>query len=203
VVIPVAAPLPDDVQELLRALDENDRRAEDLVRDLDDERLNWRPDERSWSVAQCLDHLNVANHAYLVPMREALEKARRKGVSRRGAIQPGLLERWFVANLEPPPKRRLPAPRKNVPAARKAGAEVMADWRRLQAEVRDLLREAAGIDLNRTRFANPFIPLIRFTAGTGFRVIAAHERRHLWQAERVKANPRFPAANVQSSLGSR
>lgn len=68
----------------------------------------------------------------------------------------------------------------------------MADWRRIQAEVRDLLREAAGIDLNRTRFVNPFIPLVRFTVGTGFLVIAAHERRHLWQAERVKANPGFP-----------
>jgi hypothetical protein len=203
VVIPVPESLPDDLQELLRALDENDRQAEDLVRDLDDERLNWRPDERSWSVAQCLDHLNVANRAYAVPMREALEKARRKGVPRKGPIQPGLLERWFIASLEPPPKRRLPAPKKIVPAALKARDEVMADWRRIQAEVRDLLREAAGTDLNRTRFVNPFVPLIRFSVGTGFRVIAAHERRHLWQAGRVKANPRFPAPGVQSSLGSR
>lgn len=75
----MAAPLPDDVQELLRALDENDRRAEDLVRGLDDERLNWRPDERSWSVAQCLDHLSVANRTYVVPMREALEKRGGRG----------------------------------------------------------------------------------------------------------------------------
>ena len=177
--------LPDDVQELLRALDENDRRAEDLVRDLDDERLNWRPDERSWSIAQCLDHLNVASRTYAVPMGEALEKARRRGAGRRGPIQPGPLERWFIASMEPPPKRKLPAPKKIVPAARKAGAEVMADWRRIQAEVRDLLREAAGTDLNRTRFANPFIPLIRFSVGAGFRVIAAHQRRHLWQAGRV------------------
>ena len=201
--MPVPESLPDDLQELLRALDENDRRAEDLVRDLDDERLNWRPDERSWSIAQCLDHLNVASRTYLGPMREALEKARRKGAGRRGPIQPGLLERWFIASMEPPPKRKLPAPKKIVPAARKPGDEVMADWRRIQAEVKDLLREAAGTDLNRTRFVNPFIPLIRFSVGAGFRVIAAHQRRHLWQAERVKGNPGFPAPGVQSSLGSR
>jgi hypothetical protein len=187
------AALPEDLQEILSALDENDRRAEGLVRDLDDERFNWRPDEKSWSIAQCLDHLNVASRVYAVPMREALEKARQKGAERRGPIQPGPLERWFVANLEPPPKRRLPAPKKIVPAARKGLAEVMEEWRRAQTEVRDLLREAAGLDLNRTRFANPFIPLIRFSVGTGFRVIASHERRHLWQGEKVKANPGFPA----------
>ncbi len=188
----MATPLPADIQELLRALDGSDRRAEALVRDLDEERFNWRPDERSWSVAQCLDHLNVANLAYLARMRAALERAARKSEGRRGAIQPGFLGRWFVATLEPPPKRRLPAPRKIVPAARKGRDEVIGDWRRIQAEVKDLLRAGAAQDLNGIRFVNPFFSLIRFSVGTGFQVIAAHERRHLWQAERVLANPRFP-----------
>jgi hypothetical protein len=114
------AALPADLQEILSALDDNDRRAGELVQDLDDERFNWRPDEKSWSIAQCLDHLNVGSRVYVVPMREALEKARRKGAERRGPIQPGPFGRWFVASLEPPPKRRLPAPPKIVPAARKA-----------------------------------------------------------------------------------
>jgi hypothetical protein len=189
----VAGALPEDLQEILTALDENDRRAGELARDLDDERLNWRPDERSWSVAQCLDHLNVASLTYVGPMREALEKARRKGAVRRGPIRPGAVGRWFVATLEPPPKRRLSAPRKIVPALRKGKAEVTEEWQRAQSAVRDLLRAAAGIDLNSTRFVNPFIPLVRFSVGTGFQVIAAHQRRHLWQAGRVRANPRFPA----------
>jgi hypothetical protein len=191
----VAAPLPPDIQGILRALDDSDRRAEALVRDLDEERFNWRPDEKSWSVAQCLDHLNVANLAYLAPMRAALN---RKGGVRRGAIQPGFLGRWFVATLEPPPKRRLPAPKKIVPAARKGRDEVIGEWRRIQAEVKDLLRAGAGQDLNRIRFVNPFFSLIRFSVGTGFQVIAAHERRHLWQAERILANPRFPQVSRSS-----
>ena len=188
----MAAPLPPDVQEILRALDDIDRRAGLLIVALDDERFNWRPDERSWSVAQCLDHLNISNRAYLDPMRAALERARRQGRVRRGAIQPGFLGRWFVATLEPPPKRRLPAPKKIVPAARKGRDEVIGEWRRIQAEVKDLLRAGAAQDLNGIRFVNPFFSLIRFSVGTGFQVIAAHERRHLWQAERILANPRFP-----------
>jgi nucleotide-binding universal stress UspA family protein len=194
----VAVPLPQDVLEVLQALDDNDRRAETLVRDLEEERFNWRPDERSWSVAQCLDHLNVANLAYLGPMRAALERARRAGKVRRGAIRPGFVGRWFVATLEPPPKRKLPAPKKIVPAARKGRDEVMREWRRVQSEVKELLRDAAGADLNGVRFVNPFFSLIRFSAGTGFQVIAAHERRHLWQAERVVANPRFPQVSRSS-----
>jgi hypothetical protein len=189
----VATGLPEDIQELLAALDANDVRAGELVRDLEDERFNWRPDEHSWSVAQCLDHLNAASRAYLAPMRVAVEHARRAGSARRGPLRPGVVGRWFVATLEPPPKRRLPAPKKIVPAARKGRSEVMAEWGKLQAEVKALLQESAGLDLNGTRFVNPFLPLLRFSLATGFQVIAAHERRHLWQAARVKASPGFPA----------
>ena len=40
--------------------------------------------------------------------------------------------------------------------------------------------------------SNPFFSLIRFSVGTGFQVIAAHQRRHLWQAERVRERAGFP-----------
>ena len=188
----MAAPLPQDVQEILRELDDSDRRAGLLIAGLDDERFNWRPDERSWSIAQCLDHLNVTNRIYLDPMRSALERARPAGKTRRGAIRPSFLGRWFVTNLEPPPRVRVIAPRKVVPAARKGLDEVMRERQRIQPEMKDFLREASEYDLNGIRFVNPFFSLLRFSLGTGFQVIAAHERRHLWQAERVKANPRFP-----------
>lgn len=184
--------LPDDLAVLRDRLDKSDREARALIADVDEERFNWRPDERSWSVAECLDHLNVGNRVYLEPMRKAVEVARARGASRRGPIQPRTLERWFIGSLEPPPRRRFPAPRKIVPAARKSRTEVGEEWARVQADLRDLLREAAPLDLNAVRFVNPFISLIRFSVGTGLLVIDAHERRHLWQAERVRRQPGFP-----------
>ena len=181
------ATLPDDLAAILHGLEESDRQAHALIAELDEERFNWRPDERSWSVAQCLDHLNVGNRFYLEAMRRAVEEAKGKNVSRRGPIRPGVFERWFIRTMAPPPRRRLPAPSKIVPAARKSRAEVGDEWTHLQARLRELLQEAAPLDLNRTRFVNPFLPLVRFTVGTGFLVMEAHERRHLLQARNVVA----------------
>jgi hypothetical protein len=188
---PAASPLPDEIRRILDDLETNERRAEALVADLDDGALNWRPDERSWSTAQCLDHLNVANRVYLEAMRPTIEEARRRGRVRRGLVRPGWFERWFVANLEPPPKRKLPAPKKIIPAFRGEKEALLADFRRLHAEAAGLLRESAGVDLG-VRFPNPFIPLLRFTVWTGFLVIPTHERRHLWQAEQLRKKPGFP-----------
>ena len=55
-----------------------------------------------------------------------------------------------------------------------------------QDEVFAFLRTFADIDLAGVRFANPFIRGVRFSLATGLHVIAAHERRHLWQAWRVR-----------------
>lgn len=184
--------LPEDLAAIQRGLEASDQEARALLAELDDERFNWRPDERSWSVAQCLDHLNVGNRVYLASMRPAVEDARRRGVLRRGPIHPPVLERWFIRSLEPPPKFRLPAPRKIVPAPRKTRAEVSEEWGRAQADLADLLREAAPLDLNAARFKNPFLPFVYFRVGTGFLVLETHERRHIVQARKVRRQSRFP-----------
>jgi hypothetical protein len=44
--------------------------------------------------------------------------------------------------------------------------------------------------VNRVRFRNPFIAVIRFTIGTGLEIIARHEDRHLLQAERIRDSGR-------------
>jgi len=55
-----------------------------------------------------------------------------------------------------------------------------------QAGVRTFLCSYATIDLAGVRFANPFIRGVRFSLATGLHVLAAHERRHLWQGWSVR-----------------
>lgn len=186
--------LPPEISNLLADLTAADRRAEELVADLTDAQANWRPSEAAWSIAQCLDHLAVTHQVYLAALEPVIERALSRGGKRTGPIAPNAFERWFIANLEPPPKRRMPAPRKIVPAARLGRAEVLAKFLASQERVRALLGRAAGLDLNRTRFSNPFFRFWRMRAGSAFLALAAHGRRHLWQAQRVRGNERFPAA---------
>lgn len=193
--VPTTTQLPEDLQCVADDLDANLRRAEAVAGELDDRRINWQPSATSWSIAQCLDHLNVADRIYLGLMRKAAEEARRKGRSRRGPLRQGFVERWFTQSLEPPPRRRFPAPRQIVPASRRGKEEVLAEFRRLHADAGSLLREAADLDLG-IRFPNPFLPLVGVTVGSGFLIITTHERRHLWQAEQVRQRPEFPSANI-------
>jgi hypothetical protein len=42
------------------------------------------------------------------------------------------------------------------------------------------------------RTASPAAPLFFLTLGQCFGALAAHDRRHLWQARRVREDPHFP-----------
>ena len=184
----MGATLPADLQRLEEALDAAERDARALVAGLSEARGAWRAEAGSWSVAECLDHLATANRVYLAAMQPPADRARNDRRQRRGPAKPGLVGGWFVKFLEPPVKARsrTKAPRAIRPRTAPALTDAITKFLASQDEVRTFLRTYAGIDLTGVRFPNPFIRGVRFSLATGLHVIAAHERRHLWQAWRVR-----------------
>jgi DinB superfamily len=184
--------LPPHLASIQDDLEQSDQTARRIAGGLSDEQANWQPREGAWSIAQCLDHLGRGNTLYAAALHEAVSKNRTRKDPRAAAIQPGWFGRYFIRTLEPPPRRKLRSPRKIVPASRIGAVEVLDAFLRADEALRSVIREGAELDLNRIRFHNPFIGFLRFSVGTGLLVITAHNRRHLWQAERVLESPSFP-----------
>jgi hypothetical protein len=184
----MAATPPADILALEDALNAAERDARALLDGLTEDQGAWRAETGSWSVAECLDHLATANRVYLEAMRPPGARAHAQGRRRRGPALPGFIGRWFVGTLEPParPLLKSKAPRRIRPRTSPALSDAAGLFLASQDEVRMFLRTFADIDLAGVRFPNPFIPGVRFSLATGLHVIAAHERRHLWQAWRVR-----------------
>jgi hypothetical protein len=170
---------------IARELEAADARAKAVAGDLATEQLNWRRNPHEWSVGQCLDHLRATNDVYCDAMDRALTGQPARPVA---DITPGWFARWFIRNyIEPSPaSKRGKAPRKAVPALT-VDAAVLERFLESNRMARDFVRRAARYDVNRIRFVNPFVPLIRFTIGSGLQILSQHERRHLLQAERIRA----------------
>jgi hypothetical protein len=168
----------------------NDQRAQALAAGLTEQQLNWQPEPGSWSVGQCLEHLCITNKAYLASISAALKE---KPDSPAEQITPGWFGRWFIRNfVEPSPNsKRVSAPSKIRPPAR-VDLAVLDRFLSSNKSCRELIVRTRGKDINRIRFWNPFVPGVRFTAGTGLEIIAGHERRHLLQAERLRGLVNFP-----------
>jgi hypothetical protein len=165
---------------------EHDARA--LVRGLTEMSGVWRVDANSWSVAECLDHLAITNRVYLRAMQPPAERALAQGRRRRRPAEPGVIGSWFVRTLEPPvhPRLRTRAPQSIRPRHAPSLADAITQFLASHQEVRTFLQRYAHIDLAGARFPNPFVRGLRFSLATGLHAVAAHERRHLWQAWRLR-----------------
>jgi hypothetical protein len=177
-----------EIDALDAELEATGRDAASLVDGLTEDLGRWRQATDVWSVAECIDHLAVADSVYLRSMAEPVRRAREQQQMRRKAALPGLFGGWFVRSLEPPVKKfsKLKAPRLIRPNVAPLLAEAYRDFVAAHDDVRAFLRANADLDLATITFPNPFIPGVRFSLATGLHVVASHERRHLWQGWRAR-----------------
>ena len=157
---------------------------------LDDARFNWRPDDsEAWSVGQCLEHLVRINRIYLDALEDAARSAaRREGQCDPKPFAPGRIGQWFLDTLEPPVRHRYQAPKKAQPPSHCSKESTLVAFAGEQQRTIELVRDTACLDCNAIKFKNPLAYGMRvFNLTTGLLVIAAHERRHFWQARNVMA----------------
>ena len=186
--------LPAWCVRLISELNAADERATALAKTLTPGQLNWTPAPGVWSIGQCLEHLYLTNREYLEPISNSLMGAELAVVQ---DIEPGWFGRWFIRNyIEPSSKtRRARAPRKIRPGAQ-VDPSILDRFLASNHKARELVHRARNYDINRIRFRNPFISVVRFTVGTGFEILSKHQRRHLLQAERIRESLEFPASTT-------
>ena len=156
--------------------------------------LNWQPDDgRRWSIGQCLDHLARSNDSYLNAIDAAIAIAAPRANGSPFVAKSNFLGRVFAGTLEPPPRVRVRASGSFVPASHVDPAEIAGRFEASLDRVLATIPRAWTIDPNRTRYRNPLARNFKvFNVTAGFQILTAHNRRHLWQAEQVRARPEFP-----------
>jgi hypothetical protein len=189
---PAHLALAPELDEFRRQFEQLANDADALVAPLSDAQFTWNPRPNAWSVADCIDHLNVTARMYLPVLDEGIANAIRQGQYGEGPYAYWWLARMFVRILEPPPRFRTKTPAAFRPPSGRTRHEIMAAFRAYQVQYVDRLRQANGLDIARARARSPVVSWMVFPLGCGFAAMAAHERRHLWQARQVTEAPGFP-----------
>ena len=165
-----------------------------IVADLDEGRFTWRPAPDRWSIGECFEHLNLTAAAFIPAIDATIEDARTRSLRSEGPFVYPLFERLFVASNEPPPRRRFRAFRAYRPPACLSPDTVMSAFSSWQDRLVERVKGADGLDLRRARRRSPILPIMKWSLGTMFALVLAHERRHIWQARQVRNERRFPEA---------
>ena len=192
------------LEEVEAELDEATKRAWQLVKSTDPRLFTVRPSPGSWSAAECLSHLSISTELFLPVLRKALDEAKAKGITapkKAPAMDVvGRVMKWF---LEPPIRKRVQTVAPLVPRSVRAKAEAFGEFSTLQSKLSDMIQEAAAFDLRRLKIVSPFDKRVKYNVYSAFRIIVAHQRRHLWQAEQAVAELRKVSAGCHPEPRSR
>jgi hypothetical protein len=165
------------------------------------EQLRWRPDAARWSIAECLEHLNLTLDVYLPKIDDAIVRGRRQDGTPAECSWCERAELDALGLLEPPVTVAVLAPPPTIPEPSIDPDWLVDHFHQTRDRYADAVRRAFGLGLWRIRIVEPVYPVIVSLGGT-LGLIAAHDRRHMWQAERVRQAPRFPRAVFDARIPS-
>jgi len=161
--------------------------AQELTRGLDEAQFNWKPAADQWSIEECLAHLIIVGNREILAIESAIEDGRARGVKGEGPFEPGPIERLIIDLSRPPARLKFDAPRYFQPLHGQPLTAVMPSFLHLQRQFQIQLERADGLDLSRVQVATPISRFLKMSLCGMFAQIAAHERRHVEQARRVRA----------------
>lgn len=164
-----------------------------LASPLPEAEFNWRRDDGSWSIGQCIDHVATTAERMIPLLEAAIADARARGKTGRGPFGYGAVARWFLKATGPTGgKAKAPAPYR--PSRSTLGREATLErLRGGSARLVEACRSADGIDLRRVRVPSAALALLRLPLGIWFLSLAGHGERHLAQAIRVREDQGFGA----------
>ena len=164
-----------------------ERDARTLAGSLGASEFNWQPAPGSWSIGQCLQHLATSMDAVLPAIDRAIATARERQWVAHGPLRYGPFSRMMVQSMEPPVKWRMKTNRIFEPRVEQLQRDaVLAELTASRGRILERVRQATGLNLKRAIVVSPVSRLIRVPLGAYLAFLAAHDRRHLWQARQVR-----------------
>jgi DinB family protein len=184
-VVTEALRLHPQLQAIERELALATTRAARLVDQTSESAFHRPPQPGHWSVGECLVHLSLTTQAYLPLIDDTLQIGRLT-VPGTPARYRRDLTGWLLCRISEPPYRlKASTQPRFVPRAIGTRAEVLTEFVHLQQELTVRVHRAEGLELGRLRIVSPFDDRLEYSLYSAFRIIPAHQRRHLWQGERI------------------
>ncbi len=157
-----------------------------LAQSVDDATWVARPAPESWSISECVAHLALTTEAFLPMMREQLQRPEARGRAAPARMRRGPLAWVLCRSLEPPVRSRYPTTAAFVPDATMPKEAALGEFDHSQDALLATIRLGDGADLTQIRLTSPFDARLHYSFFSALHIIAAHQRRHLWQANRAR-----------------
>lgn len=167
-----------------------------LVNGLSKDQLLWKPSPGSWSIAECLQHLNSTLNLYDKALRITFERERQNSPLAPSTFRVGFIASKMIAFMEPPYRMKSKAIEAIQPSPYLDPEAVIQEYATRREALLDFAKDAARVDMSSIRIKSPILQILKLSITESLLVLLSHDRRHLWQAENVRTNAAFPKSTA-------
>lgn len=167
------------IEDLKKRTKSNIQQAEKL-KNLSETTLNWRTNEKSWSILECFAHLNILHGFYISEISSRIQAS---PFVYNQHFKSGWLGNYFAQMMYPKNNfKKVKTLKKYNPLDKKLSRDTVTIFIADQNSILVILEDAMGVDLNRTRTSIAFLEFIKLKLGDTLRILVYHNQRHVQQA---------------------
>ncbi len=144
--------------------------------------LNYRPNESSWSILECLEHLNLYGDFYLPEMEKRILNSGILVASK--VYRSGWLGKYFTELMRVDNKniKKMTSPKNKNPMHSDLNESVINRFEKQLERFKHIIELSKKTDLNRTKCAISISKFIKLRLGDTIRFNVYHIDRHMRQA---------------------
>lgn len=157
------------------------------------EKLNWKPSENEWSVAQCFDHLIVTHSLYFGECEKVSTSGYKPTFWQNISPLSGFFGRFLIKRLDPKYTKKMKTMAKAFPSASAIDGDIIERFVEHQHQmIQTVQRFPADLDLEKTIVTSPLLGFVTYSLADTLTFLPMHCRRHFNQAQRLVNTEGFP-----------
>lgn len=184
--LPITALLDMDerIKSIIAELTHTADDASEAFGGLNAEQLNWKPGEKSWSVAQCLDHLILTNEQFYPEFDKLAAGTRKNTFWQNNSPLTGFFGRFLIKAVTEDSKKAK-APSKSIVPPSELPSDIVDRFAANISDVCGRIKNVADADREKVIISSPFLSLMTYKLDDAYTVLVEHTKRHIRQAKRV------------------
>jgi hypothetical protein len=174
-----------DVQHWLKQIDQTTESFQNAFGQLSEAELNWKPNAKTWSVAQNIHHLITINESYYSVIKSVREGSQKLPWIASVKFMVRFFGNFILDSVEPTRKRKMKTFPLWEPSQSNLPGNILEQFVQHQTELKDLIQSNNDLLDNGVIISSPANRNIVYTLSRAWDIITTHEERHYSQATEV------------------
>lgn len=145
--------------------------------------LNKKPNSDSWSVLECLAHLNLYSDYYLPELKRVISKA--EGSAKSKSIKWSWFGKFSVKKIAVSNFQKMKTIARMDPKDGNLSRAVIEAFLKNNLELNQISKKAANLNFNKKGIRVEFLKIVKLNLAETLVFMMEHQNRHLIQAQNV------------------